>query len=139
MSSHGAISSNVQMLLIDYPVNYEQALAHREPAEEAVQIRDPDSWLRTLVHQYTHVQRDLRQLYEACGQQIDRDDHRIRAIERNYQVLFEGTRYVYEVAQQGATASRDWLQTELTNAANAYQAFQQNIWQAIIEKMQAAN
>jgi hypothetical protein len=139
MSSHGAVSSNVQILSIEYPVNYKRALARREPIEQAVQIRDPDSWLRTLVHQHTQAQRDLQQLYEACGQHFDRDDHRIRAIERNYQVLFEGTRYVYKVAQQGATASRDWLQTQLTNTANTYQTFQQDVWQAIIEKTQAAD
>jgi hypothetical protein len=79
------------MLLIDYSVNYEQALACHKPVEQAVQIWGPDRWLRTLVYQHTQIQRDLRQLYEACGQCFDRDDHRIRAIERTYQVLFEGT------------------------------------------------
>jgi hypothetical protein len=40
---------------------------------------------------------------------------------------------------EGATTSQDWLQTELSNATNVYQAFQQDVWQAIIEKMQATD
>jgi len=52
-------------------------------------------------------------------------------------VLFEGARYLYDRAAANQQASAEWLQTGLTTAANAYQAFVQNVGAALA--VRAAN
>jgi hypothetical protein len=49
-------------------------------------------------------------------------------------VLYRGTQYLYERTEANEAASHQWLQTELSNAANGYQTFSREVWQAILER-----
>jgi hypothetical protein len=43
-------------------------------------------------------------------------------------VLYRATQYLGERAEANVAASHQWLQTELSNAANAYQTFSREVW-----------
>ena len=42
-------------------------------------------------------------------------------IEKAYQILAEGTRYVYDWVHANEEIAEAWVRTELANVANAYQ------------------
>jgi hypothetical protein len=84
MSTNGGGSSNVSMLQLEYPQTVSEVIQFIEPRLDTVEIREPPGWLRLLVHQHEQAKRDLQNLYELSGNQLDRNYHRIRAIERNY-------------------------------------------------------
>jgi hypothetical protein len=134
MSTTGAASSNVNMLRLEYPRNADEVYNDTSPVNDTVEIREPASWLRQLVHQHHQAQADLHRLRQICGGQFDRDDRRIRAIERNYVSLFEGMRYIYHQAQADEKASHEWIQTELMAAANASQNFTLEVWREIVTR-----
>jgi len=85
------------MLRLEAPRNVNAGIENTTPLTGTVDVTDSPSWLCKLVHQYQRAQNDIRQRYLACGNRFDRDDHGIRPIEGNYQVLYEGGRHVYEV------------------------------------------
>jgi hypothetical protein len=74
-----------------------------------------------------------------CGNNIDRTDRRIQQVERSYDVLYRGILYVYQQTEAQQNASHAWVQTELTRAANAYQTFSREVWQAIMERTTEAD
>jgi hypothetical protein len=127
-------STDVDMLRLEYPSTRLQITDGTVPAQPIIEITRPASWVRTIVHQHEQAQQDLRQLYEVCGNQFDQTDARIRYIERAYDTLYRGTLYIYEQAQAQREASHDWLQTELSRTANAYQTFQRQVWEAIVAR-----
>jgi len=63
---------------------------------------------------------------------MDRTDRRIRRIEAAYKWLAHGAQYVYEQMEAKEQISGDWVRNELMVAANAYQAFTRQVWEAII-------
>jgi len=101
---------------------------------EHVEIASPPPWVRCLVRQQTQAERDLRQLYVACGDVVDRTDQRIVAIESAYNELLGGARYLFEQAQSNQRISEEWVRTELSATANAYQNFTQQVWEGITAK-----
>jgi hypothetical protein len=123
MSTNGGGSSNVTMLRLEYPQTVSEVIQFVEPRLDTVEIRDPPSWLRQLVYQHEQAKRDLQHLYELSGNQLDRDDHRIRAIERSYATIYHGLQYLYEQGKNDTGASHEWLQTELAHTAQAAQCF----------------
>jgi hypothetical protein len=127
-------STGVVMLRLAYPSTRLQITDGSLPAQPIIEITRPASWVRTIAHQHEQAQQDLRQLYEACGNQFDQADSRIRHIEWGYDTLYRGTLYIYEQAQAQREASHDWLQTELSRTANAYQTFQRQVWEAIVAR-----
>jgi len=133
------LSSNVNMLCLEYPRDVDTILNDTEGTTWMVDITDSPSWLRQMVHQHQQAQNDLQQLFLACGSRFDQDDHQIYRIKWNYQVLYDGVRHVYEAYSQGQAAARDWLQAELTYAANTYQDFQQEVWTTIIARTTEAD
>jgi hypothetical protein len=130
----GATSSNVNMLHLKYPRNTAEVYNDTSPGNNTVEIREPTSWLRQLVHQYHQAQADLHRLRQICVGQFDGDDRRIRAIEQNYDSLFESMRYIYHQAQADQKASHEWIQTELMAAANVSQNFTLEVCQAIVTR-----
>jgi hypothetical protein len=121
-------TTDVDMLRLEAPVTRLQITDRSNPVQPTLEIARPASWLRTIVHQHHQAQQDLRHLYELCGQSIDQSDRRLSHIERAYDTLYRGTQYIYERAQVNEVASYQWLQMELTNAANAYQTFSREVW-----------
>jgi hypothetical protein len=99
-------SSDVDMLRLEAPVTRLQITNGTEPTSPAIELRQPASWVRTLVQQHQQARQDIQQLYELCGGQIDQSDRRIREIERAYDTLYRGTLYVYEQAQAQEVASQ---------------------------------
>jgi len=132
MSVTGAASSTVDMLRLEHPRTIEDIYSDTYPNGDIAEIRDPASWLRQLAHQYLLAQTDLQWLHHLCGRGFDRNDPRIRTIERNYETLCQGVRYIYEQAKADGTASHEWMQTELMAVANASQQFTMEVWQAIL-------
>jgi len=51
----------------------------------------------------------------------------------------KGTRYVYDQLNANEEISKVWVHSELASAANTYQTFPQNIWQAIIKRTSEGN
>jgi hypothetical protein len=131
MSANEGGSSNVTMLRLEYPQTVSEVIQFVEPRLDTVEISDPPGWLRQLAYQHEHAKRDLQHLYELSGNQLDRNNHRIRAIVRNYATIYNGLRYLYEQGKNDSAASHEWLQTELAHTAQAAQSFTQDVWKAI--------
>jgi hypothetical protein len=124
-------SSNVTMLRLEYPKTVGEVIQYAEPRLDTIEIREPPGWLRQLVYQHEQAKRDLQHLYELSGNQLDRNDHRIRAIERNNATIYNGLQYLYEQGRNDIGASHEWLQTELAHTAQAAQCFTQDFWKVI--------
>jgi hypothetical protein len=120
-------SSDFNMLRLEAPRDLLQITFGTDLTEATIDIPRPASWVRALVHPEEQAENDLRQLYDACGQEVDRTDRRIREIERAYLSLYNGTRYVYETAQSQAEIAEGWIRGELAVAANAYQTFTRQV------------
>jgi len=131
-------TSDFNMLRLEAPRDVLQITDGTAPSGEAVEISNPAVWVRTMVRHQQQAERDLGQLAELCGNTIDRTDRRIQRIEQAYQTLAEGTRYVYDRVHANQEIEEAWVRSELSAAANAYQTFAQNVWQAIIERTQEA-
>jgi len=63
----------------------------------------------------------------------------MREIEQAYQILVEGTRYVYDRVNAHEKIAEEWIRSELSRAANTYQSLTRNVWQGIIERTNEAN
>ena len=104
-----------------------------------MEIANPAVWVRTLVRQQQQAENDLQGLTELCGDTYDRTNQWTREIEQTYQTLAEGTRYVYDRVNANEKIAEEWIRSELSNAANAYQSLARNVWQTIIECTNEAN
>jgi len=127
------------MLQLEAPRDLLQITNEAPSPELAVEIANPAVWVRTLVHQQRQAESDLRRLTELCGDAHDKTDRRTREIEQAYQTLAEGTRYVYDRINANEKIAEEWIHSELSSAANAYQSLASNIWQAILEHTSEAN
>jgi len=116
-------SSDIEMIVFEHPRTANEVQTYTETSTAVVEVRNPIAWVRQLVRQHQQAQDDLQTLYEMCGDEFDRQDRRLRRIETNYTVLYDSARYLYEQLGKEQQVSADWLQTELTAAANAYQNF----------------
>jgi hypothetical protein len=132
MSATGAASSTVNLLRLEHPRSADDIYNDTYPNNDSVEIHEPASWLRQLAHQYQLAQADLLQFHQICGGECDRNDRPIRSMERSYEVLLQGVRYIYEQTQADAEISPEWMQTELMAAANASQQFTMQVWQGIL-------
>ena len=119
------------MIRFEHPRTANEVQTQTDPNDMVVEITNPIAWVRQLIRQHQQAQDDLQTLYEMCGDQFDRQDRRLRRIETNYTVLYESARYLHEQLGKEQRISADWLQTELTAAANAYQVFARDTWAAI--------
>jgi len=106
--------------------------------EQSIELANPAVWVRTLAKKQKQAEDDLRELVAICGNTVDHTDQRIHRIENAYQALTEGTRYVYDRLNANQGIEEAWVRSELAAAANAYQTFTRNVWQAIIEKTDEA-
>jgi len=127
-------SSNVDILRLQYPRSMSNVIDDCTPDDTTVEIRHPAGWIRLMATQHRTAQRDLRQLHQACGGQFNRNDSRIKEIERNYNALYEGTRYLFERYQADRGVAHSWLRTELSSVASAAQAFTHDVWEMIQAK-----
>jgi len=91
------------------------------------------------VNQQRQAKNDLQRLTELCGDAYDRTDRRTQEIEQAYQTLAEGTRYIYDRVNDNEKIAEEWVRSELSKAANAYQSLARNVWQAIIKRTNEAN
>jgi len=132
-------SSDFNMLRLEAPRDLLQITDGISRPEQAVEISNPAVWVRTLVHQQRQAESDLRRLTELCGDTYDRTDRRTQEIEQAYQTLAEGTRYVYDRVNANEKIAEEWIRSELSKVANAYQSLARNVWQAIIERTNEAN
>jgi hypothetical protein len=130
--------SDFDMLRLEAPRELLQITDGTSGDEQAVELANPAPWLRALVHQQRQAEADLRQLLALCGDTVDHTNERMQAIERAYQTVVDGTRYVYDRVSANEEIAETWLRTELAVAANAYQTFAREVWQAIIENTQEA-
>ena len=132
-------STDFNMLRLEAPRDLLQITSGAPNPEQAVELANPAVWVRTLVNQQRQAESDLQRLTKLCGDAYDRTDQRTRDIERAYQTLAEGTRYVYDRVNANEKIAEEWIRSELSNAANAYQSLASNIWQAILEHTNEAN
>jgi hypothetical protein len=130
--------SDFDMLRLEAPRELLQITDGTSGNELAVELANPAPWIRALVHQQRQAENDLRQLLALCGNTVDHTNERIQAIERAYQTVVDGTRYVYDRVSANEGIAEAWLRTELAVAANAYQTFAREVWQAMIENTQEA-
>jgi len=132
-------SSAFNMLRLEAPRDLLQITSGTPNSEQAVELANPAEWVRTLVHQQRQAENDLRRLTELCGDAYNRTDRRTQEIEQAYQTLAEGTRYVYDRVNANEKIAEEWIRSELSSTANAYQSLASNIWQAILEHTDEAN
>jgi hypothetical protein len=123
-------STDFNMLWLEAPRAIPQITSGKEPTAH-VEIASPASWRRCLVRHQAQAERDLRQQYETCGNQFDRSNARIRAIEAAYNELLGGAQYLDEQTQNNHRIAEEWIRTELANTANAYQTFTRQVWEGI--------
>ena len=129
-----SVSSDFNMLRLEAPRDVLQITEGTGPVEEAVEVVNPATWVRTLVWQQRQAEADYKQLMELCGNAVNHTDQRIQQIKWAYQELCDGTRYVYDRMSANEEVAEAWIRSELATAANAYQTFARNVWQAIIER-----
>jgi len=132
-------STDFNMLRLEAPRDLLQITNGTPNPEQAVELANPAVWVRTLVNQQRQAESDLQRLTKLCGNAYDRTDQRTQEIERAYQTLAEGTRYVYDRVNANEKIAEEWIRSELSNAANAYQSLASNVWQTILEHTQEAN
>jgi len=132
-------SSDFNMLRLEAPRDLLQITNGTPRPEHAVEIANPTVWVRTLVHQQQQAESNLKRLTELCGDAYDRTDRRMPEIQQAHQTLTEGTRYVYDRVNANEKIAEEWIRSELSKAANAYQSLTRNVWQAIIERTDEAN
>jgi hypothetical protein len=72
-----------------------------------VEIASPSTWLRCLVRHQIQPERDIKQLFEAYGNHLDRNDQRIVNIEVAYNELMNGTCYIYEQTQNNVRVQEE--------------------------------
>jgi len=132
-------ASDFNLLRLEAPRYLLQITNGTPRPEQAVEIANPAVWVRTLVHQQRQAESDLQRLTELCGDAYKRTDRRTQEIEQAYQTLAEGTRYVYDRVNANEKIAEEWIRSELSKAANAYQSLARNVWQAIIEQTNEAN
>jgi len=132
-------ASDFNMLRLEAPRDLLQITNGTPNPELAVEIANPAVWVRTLVHQQRQAENDLRRLTELYGDAYDRTDQRTQEIEQAYQTLVEGTRYVHDRVNANEKTAEEWICSELSSAANAYQSLVSNIWQAILKHTSEAN
>jgi len=94
--------------------------------------------MRAIVNQQRQAEQDLRQLMEVCGDTVDCTDRRIQQVEKVYYKLSQATPYLYERMAAKEEIEEAWVRNELAVAANAYQTFTRQIWEAIIERTKEA-
>jgi hypothetical protein len=131
-------SSDFNMLRLEAPRELLQITDGTGTDEMAVELANPAPWVRALVRQQRQAEDDLKQLLALCGNTVDHTNERIQAIERAYQTMVDGTRYVYDRVSANEVIAEAWLRTELANAANAYQTFAREVWEAMIERTHEA-
>jgi len=127
-------TSDYNMLRLEAPRGLLQITNKEESQEEALEITNPVGWMWAMANHQQQAELDLRQLLDVCGNTMDRTDRRIRRIEAAYNRLAQGAQYVYEQLEAKELISGDWVRNELMVAANAYQAFTRQVWEAIIER-----
>jgi len=132
-------SSDFNMLRLEDPRDLLQITDGTPVPEQAIELANPMVWVRTMARQQRQAENDLRQLTKLCGNTIDRTDQRMERIEEAYRTLTEGTRYVYDRVHANEEIAEAWVRTELANAANTYQTFAHNVWQAILERTDEDN
>jgi hypothetical protein len=138
MSATGAASSTVNLLRLEHPRSANDVYNDTYPNNDSVEIHEPASWLRQLAHQHRLAQADLQRFRQICGGEFDRNERHIRSIERSYETLLQGVRYIYEQSQADREISPEWIQTELMAAANASQQFTMQVWQGILTRNEEA-
>jgi len=126
-------ASDYNMLRLEAPRGLLQITNDEETEEETLEIANPVGWMRAMANHQQQVEQDLCQLRDLCGNPMDRTDRRIRRIEAAYKRLVHGAQYVYEQMEAKQQISGDWVRNELMVAANVYQAFTRQVWEAIIE------
>jgi len=126
-------TSDYNMLHLEAPRGLLQIANDEESWEEALEIANPVGWMQAMANHQQQAELDLHQLLDVCGNTMDRTDRRIRRIEAAYNRLSQGAQYVYEQLESKELISGDWVMNELMVAANAYQAFTRQVWEAIIE------
>jgi len=125
-------SSDFNMLRLEAPRDMLQ-IKNKEEIQ-TVEIANPVDWMRAIVNQQCQAEQDLRQLIEVCGDTVDRTDQHIQQVEKAYYKLSQGTQYIYERMEAKEEIAEAWVRNELTTAANVYQLFTRQIWEAIIER-----
>jgi len=132
-------SSDFNMLRLEAPRDILQITDGSATEEGTLEVANPAVWLRALARQQKQAEQDLEQLLALCGNTVDKTDQRLVRIESAYQGLAEGTRYVYDRLNANEKIAEEWIRSELSAAANAYQSFARNVWQAIMERTQESN
>jgi len=125
MSNSGP--SNVVMLRVAYPRTIAQAVANTHPRDACIEIQRPAGWLRQMVAQHRAAQRDLRQLYQLNGGELDQADPRYEEIDRNYTTLYEGVHHIFETYRSHQEVTGEWLRSDLVLIATAAQDLTQDI------------
>jgi hypothetical protein len=127
------------MLRLEAPTTRLQIENGETTVSQTYEITRPASWVLALVHQHEQAQVGIQHLYDLCGGHVDHTDRRIRRIEQAYDTLYRGTLYIYQQTERQQNTSHEWIQSELMRAANAYQTFSREVWQAIMERTTEAD
>jgi len=115
------------MLRLEAPRNLVPITLGTDPTEERIELSNPASWMRAMVHQQEQAEQDLRQLHKLCGDSINRADRRIQDIERAYHMLAQRTQYVYDWVRAQKEVVEAWIRNELAAATNAYQTLDRQV------------
>ena len=110
-----SVSSDFNMLRLEAPRDVLQITDGTRPAEDAVEISNPATWVQTLVRQQKQAEADYRQLTELCGNAVDHTDRRMQQIEQAYQELSNGTRYVYDRMSANEEVAEAWIRLRIIN------------------------
>jgi len=89
-------SSDFNMLRLEAPQELLQITDETPVPEQVIEVANPAVWVQTMARQQQQAEKDLWQLTQLCSNMIDRTDQRMQQIEKAYETLAQGTRYVYD-------------------------------------------
>jgi len=119
-----SVSSNISMLLIDYPPSASEIKKGILVPYKGVPL--PDSapeWVQLWMGRQKQSENDMVQLYNAVIDVDARATTAFQNVETTYDRLYEGTKYLYELAEGNRQQTEAEVEKRLLEMAEAQQTF----------------
>jgi len=119
-----SVTSNLSMLLIDYPPSVTEIKEGTLVPYKGVPL--PESapeWVQLWIGRQKQLENDMVQLYTAVADVNTRATTAFQNVETTYDRLYEGTKYLYELAEGNRQQSEVEVEKRLLELSEAQQTF----------------
>jgi len=116
--------SNASMLQIDYPPSAKDIKEGALIPYKGIQfLEPPPEWVQLWLNHQRQAENDMVQLYNAVTDVNIRATHAFTNVETSYGQLYEGTKYLYDLVEQGRQESEKELEKRLITIAKYQEVF----------------